>query len=231
MATGNARGISGLGCALGAIAAVFIAGILAVTVVTLLNFGALTNLAERQARQATLLAEVANLELQTLAWANRVSAAVAFDRPQDLTGQTDAEGSSFGAWYYGDSKTDAVRLVPTIADSLEQVKAPYESLYTTAGAIRDALEAGNTEQARSLYANDFLPTIAQVAATFQDMNMLLAARAEGERNLVDQLAGSKAKLVTTAILAAAIGLFAVLVIAFLLPKVLHPRAQRDIQGG
>lgn len=231
MATGNARGISGLGCALGAITAVFIAGIMAVTVVTLLNFAALANLAQRQQRQATLQAEVANLELRTLSWANRVSAAVAFDRPEDLEGKTSAEGSAFGAWYYAGSKTDAVRLVPAIADSLDQVKAPYESLYTTAGAIQGALEAGDVEQARSLYANDFLPAVAQVAATFQDMNTLLAARAEGERDLVDQLAGSKAKLVTTAILAAAIGLFAVLVIAFLLPKVLSPRAQHDIRGG
>jgi hypothetical protein len=202
-----------------------------VTVVTLLNFAGLTNVAERQDRRATLQSEVANLQLQTMAWTNRVSAAVAFNRPEDLEADLTPETSPFGAWYYSDARTEAVRLVPAAGPLLDQLELPFGTLYAAADTIKQRLEAGERAAAQDAYANDFLPAAAQVVATFEDMNAEWGASDDSDRSLVTQLAGSRTKLVSSAVLAGAIGLFVVLVIAVILPKVLSPQSQRDIDGG
>jgi methyl-accepting chemotaxis protein len=92
--------------------------------------------------------ELAQKEVDHLVWCKKVNALLTDDSIHELTVQTDDHQCGFGKWLYGEGRTQAEALVPTLAPLLKEIEKPHHELHASAIKIGELyrpvdLELGN----------------------------------------------------------------------------------------
>jgi methyl-accepting chemotaxis protein len=92
--------------------------------------------------------ELAQKEVDHLVWCKKVNALLTDDSVHELHVQTDDHKCGFGKWLYGEGRTQAEALVPTLAPLLKEIEKPHHDLHTSAIKIGELyrpvdLELGN----------------------------------------------------------------------------------------
>ena len=86
---------------------------------------------------------LAQLEIDHLNWAGKVSALFNDDSINKLEVQTDHEKCGFGKWYYGEGRQQAEQMVPEISTALQALEEPHTKLHASAIKIKAAYRAAD----------------------------------------------------------------------------------------
>ncbi|MFW5488156.1 MAG: methyl-accepting chemotaxis protein [Desulfovibrio sp.] len=71
-----------------------------------------------------------------LRWAGKVNALLTDVNVHTLDVQSDPHKCGFGAWYYGEGRKEAERLVPAIKPLMQEIEGPHTALHESAKEIR-----------------------------------------------------------------------------------------------
>ena len=82
-------------------------------------------------------AELAQMEIAHLSWAEKVNALITNDEVQTLDVQTDHTKCAFGKWLYGEKRQHAVSLIPSLGPMFDEIEKPHRDLHSTAVEIGD----------------------------------------------------------------------------------------------
>ncbi len=80
---------------------------------------------------------LAQREVEHLNWAGEVNALLTDDTVTELNVQLDDHQCAFGKWLYGDGRTEAETLVPSLAPLLKAIEGPHLRLHESATQIKD----------------------------------------------------------------------------------------------
>ena len=80
---------------------------------------------------------LAQREVDHLNWVNKVNALLTDDAVTQLKVQTDHKKCGFGKWLYGEERTAAEKLVPSLAPLLKAIEEPHEHLHQSAIEIKE----------------------------------------------------------------------------------------------
>jgi methyl-accepting chemotaxis protein len=87
---------------------------------------------------------LAQKEVDHLNWVNKVNALLTDDAVTQLDVQTDHHKCGFGQWLYGESRTAAEHLVPSLAPLFKAIEEPHQQLHASAIAIDEHFNQANT---------------------------------------------------------------------------------------
>jgi methyl-accepting chemotaxis protein len=79
-----------------------------------------------------ITAEVAQREIDHLAWAGAVSNLLTDENVTELSVQTDPHKCGFGQWYYGEGRQEAEAMIPEIKQYMASIEEPHKALHETA---------------------------------------------------------------------------------------------------
>lgn len=115
-------------------------------VVLLLGLHSLSNtvdIGQRVADGDKLSAEIANLEIDHLDWAGKVSNLLIDDSVNTLDVQTDGNLCGFGKWYNGEGRKHAEQMVPALRGALQAIAEPHTRLHDSAKKIKAVYRAAD----------------------------------------------------------------------------------------
>ncbi|MFU8818683.1 MAG: methyl-accepting chemotaxis protein [Desulfurivibrio sp.] len=113
--------------------------------------------------------ELAQREVDHLAWASRVRDFIGDQAAARLEVETDYRKCGFGLWYYGEGRRQAEHLVPALAPLLARIETPHRELHESAVRVeRAALESGR-EQAARIYAAESVPALGGVQGLLREI--------------------------------------------------------------
>ena len=90
-----------------------------------------------------LSAEIAQLEIDHLNWAGKVSSFLSDDRVNILDVQMDHNLCAFGKWYNGEGRKQAEQMVPALRSALQAIAEPHARLHGSAQKIKAAYRAAD----------------------------------------------------------------------------------------
>ncbi len=85
---------------------------------------------------------------------------------QQFTGGLDPRACAFGKWYYGYSASD-----PQFGVLLREWEDPHTRLHKSARQVNAAIQSGDMETARNIYQEETLPTLGQLATSYENTKM------------------------------------------------------------
>ncbi|MEZ4386886.1 MAG: methyl-accepting chemotaxis protein [Candidatus Krumholzibacteriia bacterium] len=109
--------------------------LVAVAVWSFKGVGDVVGNAEQVIDGNALKADMVQRELDHVNWANQVSTFISDDAVTTLSVQTDPHQCAFGKWYYGEGRTNAEHLVPSLTSTLQKIEEPHNRLHQTAKEI------------------------------------------------------------------------------------------------
>ena len=77
-------------------------------------------------------AELAQMEIGHLSWAEKVNALITNDEVHKLEVETDHTKCAFGKWLYGDKRKKAIELLPSLGPMFDSIEKPHQDLHATA---------------------------------------------------------------------------------------------------
>jgi methyl-accepting chemotaxis protein len=86
---------------------------------------------------------IAQKEVDHLAWANKVNKLLTDDTVTTLDVETDDHKCGFGEWLYGEERTAAETLVPSLAPLLKEIEEPHLKLHGSAVSIKEVYKQAN----------------------------------------------------------------------------------------
>ncbi|MEW6501382.1 MAG: methyl-accepting chemotaxis protein [Thermodesulfobacteriota bacterium] len=135
------------------------------------GIGSITDNAEEAIGGVSLDGVLAQKEADHLAWANSVNTFLLDERVEALKVQTDDHQCGLGKWLYGEGRTKAEKLVPTLAPMLKELEAPHQRLHQTAIKIdslfREADPASGRAAAKTVYLEETVPALTEVQGLFK----------------------------------------------------------------
>jgi methyl-accepting chemotaxis protein len=86
---------------------------------------------------------LAQKEVDHLTWAGKVNALLTDDDVTSLDVETDDHECGFGKWLYGEGRTEAETLVPSLAPLLKEIEEPHRKLHESAAHISKVFKQAN----------------------------------------------------------------------------------------
>jgi methyl-accepting chemotaxis protein len=133
-------------------------------------------------------------QLETLLaerWTDHLVWAVALSRSlmtgDRFTGGLDAHQCPFGQWYY-----DYEAGNPELASLLDKWEAPHENLHDSAGRIVEAMDAGNLEQARTIYEQETIPLLNELSGYYHETMAWIDGRKQQQEEAKEVFHGETA---------------------------------------
>ncbi|MDA3902462.1 MAG: methyl-accepting chemotaxis protein [Desulfuromusa sp.] len=90
-----------------------------------------------------LNSELAQLEIDHLNWAGKVSTFFNDDSVNELDVQMDHSQCRFGKWYYGEGRQHAEQMLPELRSNLQAIEEPHTKLHASARKIKGAYRAAD----------------------------------------------------------------------------------------
>jgi len=87
---------------------------------------------------------LAQKEVDHLNWVNKVNSLLTDDKITKLTVQTDHKKCGFGQWLYGQERSAAEGLVPSLAPLLKSIEEPHQHLHHSAVSIGEHFKQANS---------------------------------------------------------------------------------------
>ena len=120
--------------------------LISLTIITLGSFvgvDRIANTADFVIAGNQLDAELAQIEIAHLDWAEKVNSLVTNEEVHTLEVQTDHTQCAFGKWLNGDQRQHAVSLIPSLAPMFGDIEKPHEDFHLTAIQIKEAYLYGD----------------------------------------------------------------------------------------
>ena len=141
---------------------VLLISLVAISTYSIVRIGGIMANAERTAAADQLNAEVAQLHVDYLEWADKARSVLTHTNGADL--ETDPRQCAFGKWYYSEKRKAAEGLAPSIEALLVEIRTPHEKAHQAVADVISLLDdgAGGLDAARDLYARDVEPHLGQI---------------------------------------------------------------------
>ncbi len=121
-------------------------------------------------REASSLAHtLLEREMQHLQWANVLATYLTKVTKEDLKVETNHTACEFGRWYHSENRQKLAEAFPELKDNLEALNAPHKALHDSAIKINQLRKDGWNFEARVVYEEATLPSLAVLQTHFGSM--------------------------------------------------------------
>ncbi len=148
--------------------------------------------------------ELAQREVDHLAWAAQVRDFIDDGGATHLNVETDHRQCGFGRWYYGDGRRHAEQLVPSLAPILARIEQPHRQLHESAIAIEQAAGTQGRQEAARIYAQESAPALQGVQSLLGDIRREAGAEVSSREEAARATMSTSALVVSGSLVAAAL---------------------------